>query len=505
MSETLNQEVRQANAWLTGMMSRYQLINDVLDGTPGMRDAGGKWLPKWPSEQTEDHEDRISQAVLFNAYAKTVRSHAGKPFSRPIGFGEKGVRSKTAEAVYEDFDQAGRDINEFFLDTFESAIAKGKAGTLVEMLGGDQERPKSAAGQRKAGIRPYAVQYDAEDVLGWRFGRTTRGLELMQLRLLETNEEETGQWGTTTVESVRVLSPGAFQVWRPETVKIGWRQYGTKWEKVKEGTTSLDYIPWVDHYTNRTGLMRARPYLEDLLYLNLTHYQSYSDQRVILHTARVPVWFAAGFQDGEDEFDSIGSGVLFSASDPAAKFQLVETSGKAIEAGEKDLEKLERMMEVMALEPLVKRRSGVTATEKKIDTSEAHSPLQMMTYRFEDTVRRVVEIMADYAGEGGESELQKWGDVDLFSDFGVDESDIETLKLIDSGRARGDFSRRTYWNELQRRKALDPNFDADSEEDAILEEPNGAPEEIDLGDDEPEAEEPELDDQEEVEAASNDS
>ena len=112
----------------------------------------------------------------------------------------------------------------------------------------------------------------------------------------------------------------------------------------------INAIPVAPVYLNQTGFMCGSPPLMDLADLNITHWQSSSDQRNILHVARVPILFASGV--AEDIELVVGANAFMRASDPQARLEYVEHSGAAITSGKDDLKVLEFQMQAMGLQLL---------------------------------------------------------------------------------------------------------------------------------------------------------
>ena len=69
--------------------------------------------------------------------------------------------------------------------------------------------------------------------------------------------------------------------------------------KMRE-TTALAVFPSSPSMPIGRGFMTAHPPLMDLAWLNLAHWQSASDQRHILHVARVPILFGRNLTLPED-------------------------------------------------------------------------------------------------------------------------------------------------------------------------------------------------------------
>ena len=110
--------------------------------------------------------------------------------------------------------------------------------------------------------------------------------------------------------------------------------------------------------------MQATPPLMDLAWMNLAHWQSYSDQRSILRFVRIALLFVAGLDDEEMEKPiTIGANRTFRSKNPNAKMEYVEHTGKGVEAGQEDLNKIEGRMQTLGLRPYTSRPGTVTATE----------------------------------------------------------------------------------------------------------------------------------------------
>ena len=149
------------------------------------------------------------------------------------------------------------------------------------------------------------------------------------------------------------------------------------WQKVDEGRHDLGDVPLVSVIANPTGFMTARPPLVDMAWLNLAHWQSTSDQRHILHIARVPLLFGRGLQMAERGLE-IGPNRLILSDDPSADLKFVEHSGAAIAARRQDLVDLEDKMAVMGFDMIARRPVMATATGRAIDAAHCHASLDVL-------------------------------------------------------------------------------------------------------------------------------
>ena len=434
-----------------------------MAGTDAMRAAGEKFLPKFPNEDPKAYETRLATATLFPAFKRTARVLASKPFSRPLTYSDSTpleIKGREAnpkatppvEALAgwaDDIDLQGVNLHTFAGEMALEALAFGLCGILVEA-------PKPIAGtgavvtqadQKSAGVRPYFVRVMHGQILGGRLRRIGNRVQLTQLRLLETDEEDDGDWGNKTVERVRVLEPGRWTVHQQLAGVDG------SWSPVDGGETTLDEIPFVPLYGTRLAyLMGISPLLE-LGHLNVKQWQSQSDQDNILHVARVPILFAKGFQENDTITVGANTAVQTTSTDSDMKF--VEHTGAAIDAGQASLDDLKEDM-IQAGAELVEKRDGGerTATEAATDSEANKSDLQRFAEGLEDSLDQALDFMAKLGG------LPTGGNVTLFKEFGGLFQGTPGATVVFTALDRGLLSKPSAINELKRRGEFAPEIDA---------------------------------------------
>lgn len=457
-----------------------KLPRTLMGDTKAMRAAGTTYLPKEPAESQPAYDNRRNRSTLFNAFSKTVSDMTGKVFTKAV------MLSKEVPQQLQDFaeniDLAGRHLNVFARDVFFDGLQVGGNYILVDMppkMENADGSPVTLAQEQAAKIRPYLIHITVERVLGWKADTIGGVTTLTQIRFKECVSEPDGEFGEKEVEQIRVIDAGVnggnatWRTFRKSTTP----KPTDEWELYRSGSTTLAKITLVPFYTNRTGFMTFSPPLEKLADLNVAHWQSQSDQRNILHVARVPILFGAGFD--ADATLAVGASEMVRSSAPDAKLTYVEHSGAAISAGDKDLENIERQMEAMGLQLLVGKPGGQSATGEIRDDSKENSPLAMMADALGDALEQALGFMAEYIGLGINGD--NGGSVTVNKDFGVSSMRGDLQQLI-AARANGDISRETLWEEMQRRDYLGPTFDGDVEKERIASEPpplNGPP--MDLG------------------------
>jgi len=300
----------------------------------------------------------------------------------------------------------------------------------------------------------------AEDVLGWRTTTLGNQTVLAQIRILESvrEPEPEDEFAENVIEQVRVLDRTEAGV----QVRIFRQARSGDWQLYDGPTlTGLPEITVVPFYAQRSGFFTGRPPLEDLADLNVAHWQSSSDQRNILHFARVPILHASG-RDSEEGPIAISAGVATTSRDPQAKMEWVEHSGRAIEAGRQDLKDLEFQMQALGLQLLV--ASNETATGAALDAAKETSSLAMMADSLQDALEQAIGYMARYAGLDGDVT------VTVNKDFGVSQMGAQEMQAMLMAVNTGNMSRETFLAEMARRGMLRPDLSPADEAERIADE-----------------------------------
>lgn len=441
-------DVNTVTAEVQAMRDLAVLPRKLMGGTKAMRAAGTTYLPMEPAEDAPDYQRRLNRSTLFNGFRKTVKDMTGKVFRREISLGDDVPPALVKWS--ENIDLAGRHLNVFARDVFYDAMTPGIGYIFTDMPPAIEGGTR--ADEAAAGLRPYLCYIKVEDVVGWKAENVAGVLTLTQFRFRETVAVPDGPFADKPVDQIRVLLPGAYELWREAADGPD----KGKWVRVESGTRSIRAIPIAPVYINRTGFMTGEPPLEDLADLNVAHWQSQSDQRNILHVARVPILFWAGKND--DDRLVVGPNSVARSSDPNAKLEWVEHSGEAIGAGDKDLQNLKDEMQTQGLQLLVQTPGGKTATGENLDNEKENSPLAMMANALGDALEWSFGFMAEYAGLGAD----KGGSLTVNTDFGVTLDGMTVQQLLDM-RNSGQISQETFLNEMKRRDVLSESVDVEAE------------------------------------------
>lgn len=446
------------------MLPRIGLTSTLMGGTESMRQAAQTYLPQHEREDDAVYDERLSTASLFNGFKKSVRSLAGKPFKKPMQFGDNFPTE--LKNLNGDIDLLGNNIDTFARESFIDGMQKGMTAVFVDF----PEVPQGAslADERDMGARPYFVQMPRENIIA-ATARMIDGIEVLDhLRIFETSIERDGFAEVEKVfirEYNLVMFDG--EAGGDPELGVEWSKWARpnsrskKWERV-EGPNRLGtmkFIPLAVWYLEREDFMVARPPLEDLAHINITHWQSSSDQRMILTVARFPILAGRGVSN-----DTINAGPksFLRSSDPQSLFYYVEHTGAAINSGKVDLDDLKADMAAMGADMLVRKPGNMTATEKSIDSADEVSDLQAFCMTFEG----MMEQAYTFAGMWLNMDIDDpEAMVQIDKLFGPTDKQQAKLEALLKAREKGDISRRRFLIEMDRLDVFSEDFDLETEID----------------------------------------
>jgi hypothetical protein len=349
------------------------LIEDLLQGTYGMRRKHRRYLPQEPRELDESYDNRLARSVCPPYYARLERMLAGMLTRKPVRLNDT---SDTIREQLFDVNLMGDDLNVWTYETARKMVRYGHIGTLVDA-------PSD-------GGRPYWVTYTPRQILGWRSELQDGQQKLTQLRLLESTIVPDGEYGEKAVEQIRVLTPGEYQLHQKDDQG--------DFKIIDEGRTSLSDIPFSVAYANRHGYLESRPPLEDIAELNLKTYQVQSDLDNILHVSCVPMLAFYGFPSAAEEVSAgPGEAIAFPADGRA---EYIEPGGSSFDYQFRRLEQLAGQINELGLSAVLGQKlSAETAEAKRIDRSQGDSTMMVIAQNVQDMIDNSLQFHAQFLGQ----------------------------------------------------------------------------------------------------------
>ena len=450
------------------MAEDWLVVRDLKGETRGMRLVGERWLPRFSQESKLEYQHRLNNSFLIDMLGDTIDEMVSKPFSKGISF--SGTVPQWVEEMNKNVDGRGTTIHEFAENVFESALWWGKAHVAVDARGMISEDEIPATPQVRAfrGARPRFRCVPGPNALSWR--RSEDG----ERAVAEVRFYERVVDGTQIIELLHV--------WDDARLVEHQRDYTT--DTFVESSSRKNFVgalPIVTFYTKRTAEFMAKPPFMDIAWINVDHWQSYSDQRSILHTARVPLLFKRGFSDKELKAGAtvVGAKRSVGTSNTQADMHYVEVDGASMEQGDKHLKGLQDAAREKGAKPLY-AKGPVTATGEYRADEKASCDIQAWSQGLERVLRDAY-VFAQKTVPGLEPLPDDFG-VDVFSDFDLRDSSSTDLSGLAADRVRGDISRVAYLTECKRRGRLPEDFDIEA--DKVLLDQEAADAMDAMGDDE---------------------
>ena len=426
-------QVNDPNSVWRNQEPHWILIEDLMQGTYGMRRKHRRYLPQEPRELDESYDNRLARSVCPPYYQRLERMLAGMLTRKPVRL------TDTADIIQEqlfDVDLQGNDLNVWTYETTRKMVRYGHVGVLVDAPKAEYEG------------RPYWCTYTPREILGWRY----EGSELVQLRLMEKVVLPDGEYGEKTAEQVRVLTPGEYKIYQ--------KQKNTNFELIDEGTTSLDKIPFSVAYANRLNIMESRPPLEDIAELNLKTYQIQSDLDNILHVSCVPMLAFFGFPSAAEEVSAgPGEAIAFPADGRA---EYIEPKGTSFDHQFKRLEQIAGQINELGLSAVLGQKlSAETAEAKRLDRSQGDSTMMVIAQNMQDMIDNSLQFHAQYLGNttaAGSSYVNR-----DFLGARLDPQEVGSLLQLYTA---GTITQETLLNQLSEGEVLGDEFDVDAELEA---------------------------------------
>ena len=335
-----------------------------------------------------------------------------------------------------DVDLEGNDLNIWTYETARKAIRYGHVGVLVDA-------PKEGNS-----VRPYWVTYTPREILGWRTEIVDGQRVLSQLRLMEKVVVPDGKYGEKTIEQVRVLERGRYELHR--------KNNKSDFVLFEEGVMSTEQIPFAIAYSNRVGYLESRPPMADIAELNLIAYQTLSDLANQLHISAVPMLAMFGFPAAAEEVSAGPSEALSLPQE--SRIEYIEPEGRSFDAQFRRLDQLEKQINELGLAAVLGQKlSAETAEAKRIDRSQGDSTMQVIAQQMQDLIDNCLKFHAQYLNEptAGSSFVNR--------DFLASRLDPQDVQALIQLRAQNEITQKTLLSQLTEGEVLGDDFDIEEE------------------------------------------
>lgn len=384
------QEMRERGQW--------QLLEDLWGGTPGMRDARTRRLPKFAKEDDGDYNARLGLNFLYPMWKRTLGRLVSKPYSKPVTWTEDEALPKRLRQFLEDIDGAGTSLTQFSRAWFEQGGRWGIGHALVDFtpieLNLDGTRKATRREEEEAGVRPSAIRIAPPNLIDWRHERRKGEEVLVEIRYRGKRTVRDG-FEQKTVDTVTHYTDTFSQVY------VNRQDGGGKqeWEPEEAIPHTFGRVPLEPWYANRTGVMMAEPPLLGLAEVNAQHWQYSADHSMLVYTLGHPRLMFTGLTTEERAAAASHSAKRLVFGGPDAKGAWIEHSGAGMGSIEAAIQKAEDRAEALSAKPTSRDRSPVTATGEVRGEQDASCDLMAWVDAQEDGLLRVLKIAAEWLKE----------------------------------------------------------------------------------------------------------
>jgi hypothetical protein len=435
----------------TEYASVWKTCRDASTGQRAIHSNGTRYLPKLAGQSDEEYSAYKARAVYFNATGRTVEAMRGLVFRKTPTV----TVPKTMEPWLEDITLSGITMGGLARKTLEDVLKVGRHGLLVDYPPPpNTETPLTISQAQAQNMRPFISPYTAETILNWRNDRVGSKTMLVQVFLYETVKYEPDY-----SEQIRELSlmDGFYQqiIWRKDKNKNEWFEY----ERIVPTVNgdALNLIPFWFVGPEETDGSVCNPPIEDLAYINISHYMNSADIENGAHVSGLPTPYITGLD--EKTSVNLGTGTVLIVPNENAKvgFLQVETGFETLE---KLMDRKEQQMAAIGARLIAPEKKAAEAAETAgIRRSGENSVLADIAGAVEMPIRQALQFMAEWAGISGEVTFE------FNKDFLPMQMDAQMLTALVAAWQSGAISEHTFFENMQAGEIIMESVTFDDEVD----------------------------------------
>jgi len=462
----------------TAMIAEWQLVRDIRAGAAAIRAAGQTYLPKFEDEDDDEYTKRLAVAPFTALYEDSTRTLVSKPFSKEVKL--QGEVPQDLRDWCENIDLAGNNLHVYASNTFGEAIHMGGCYILVDMPRPNQA-PANLAQERAAGLRPFFRNIHFDDMLAIYDGVRNGKTYIRQIRFRD-NSLELDDLEEKLVERIRVID----DLGEGDTPWLEQRVF----EKGSEGwflntdlsgtigAPKITEIPLVPLLFGLpvNGRFGVKPTMADLAHKQIEHYRHSNRLDNALEFTGFSPLQAKGMAPPMEKDDAgnmvamrlrIGQKtILFAPPGQAGdrpEWDWLKTDSAGINQLREHKKDLEAEMRMLGLQPIMPQGGiqNMAATTSSINAARTHSAVQAWALKLKDAI----ELAFVYAARW--RNLPETAEAFVHTDFSSEVLKDADEKLLLEMVLAGLITRETFYDEMQRRDILGPQFDKTEEPDKL--------------------------------------
>ena len=378
------------------MSRNWGPIDAMIGGTDYFKRNAPFFIPQNPKEDDAAYKRRVAHAVVSPYTIRLCEQAVGLILRKPVTLestAEGGDIDPYWEEFCKDVDGQGTDLNDYARHIALSALLWGHSATMVDYP--STAPAPNLAVEREMGLRPYFVEVNVRQILGWRKSQDNPIAPVSQVRIDEWVNIPLGEFGDETIRQVRVLENDRWRVYRRQA--DGLRD--GNWYIHEEGTNPLGEIPLAVTYSAKVAELVSKPPLLPIANINILHTVRQCDLNHALTVAALPVLVLKGFDDQDNVIGlSANSAILMP---PEGDASYVEPVGQgSFDAQAAFIKELESQMSNLGISTIFSQmNSPETAESKRLSRTDSDSLLAILSKNLEASLQQAFDLAAQFNGK----------------------------------------------------------------------------------------------------------
>lgn len=460
MTDTL--EPDKTHPQYKDMVEVWAACRAAKKGQRAIHAGGTTYLPRLSGQTDNEYSAYMMRAQFYNATGRTVEGMVG------LLFRKKPNRTilPAMEPWEKDINLAGLSAEGLARKITEDVLVVGRGGLLVDHTVSpvNQDGTRMTMAQAaNSNQRPYLTYYVAEDILDWELGRVNNIIKLVRVALSEKVSELESKDGLQVRELALVDGRYIQNIYRKNDK--GWFLFETL-VPVKNGS-ALPEIPFLFVGPKEPDSNVQDPPIEDLVYVNISHYRNSADLENGIHKSGLPVLAIIGLQNkinekGEEIPTEVQVGtdtaLILPEGGDAKYIQCGESGFTALENA---MDRKEEQMAALGARMIAPEKKQAEAAETAgIRRGGENSVLASIAGVISMQIEKALRMMADWAGLNANEVTYA-----LNKDYLPMAMDAATLTALMNAWQSGGISEQTLFECLQAGEIIDESVTFEDEQE----------------------------------------
>jgi hypothetical protein len=437
-----------------------------------LRGVKEQYLPQESAEPDKAYTARLDRAVFSDFFRQSIHAFAGV-----LSKFQLHEPPATFEDAADNIDLEGNSLTAWFQEVDALMLRDGGIVLQVEM---PATQPATAGQEARQGRRPYLISRSRSKVLNWRVSVTDGVEALERVTLLESTEVEDGEFGVKLEPRYRVISRGAWQLFKIERnssndlVAI----LEDKDAYLAAGGQPLPVVPCIWYSSDQAGFGHGELPLRQVVEHSIEHFQKRSDLSEKTHKCAMPVPVRTGVPPnakplvlGPNSHVDLPNGGTFTFAEPSAS---------SLAEQRQQIADVEQLIARQTLGFLYGDPGAVkTATQAGMEGAQTENAVARIAERKRSAMQSIMKLWTMFTGE----ELSEDAGIimaDSIYERPLEAQDITLLQQLTGGESL--VSRRSAIEELQRAGRLSATTSVDDELKRLKEEEPEPADDVDLND-----------------------